>query len=52
LPIPKGLPSSLVQLRTAVWTGVTRDTMPLADVSRCGKTEKDSLNHLVGTQKN
>jgi hypothetical protein len=24
----KGLPSSLVQLRTAVWTGVTRDTMP------------------------
>ena len=23
---PKGQPSSLVQLRTAVWTGVTRDT--------------------------
>src|ERR1700730_7482534 len=26
------LPSSLVQLRTAVWTGVTRDTMPTADL--------------------
>ena len=25
---PKGQPSSPVQLRTAVWTGVTRDTMP------------------------
>src|SRR5262249_23323214 len=33
LPISKGLPSSLVQLRTAVWTGVTRDTMPGADIS-------------------
>ena len=26
-----GLPSSLVQLRSAVWTGVTRDTRPRAD---------------------
>src|SRR5215831_13655398 len=30
-PNPKGLPSSLVQLRAAVWTGVTRDTRPIAD---------------------
>jgi hypothetical protein len=28
LPNPKGPPSSLVQLRIAVWTGVTRDTRP------------------------
>src|SRR4030095_13125454 len=33
-PNPKGLPSSPVQLRSAVWTGVTRDTRPGADVSR------------------
>jgi hypothetical protein len=26
LPNPKGLPSSLVQLRATVWTGVTRVT--------------------------
>jgi hypothetical protein len=32
LPTSKGPPSSLVQLRTAVWTGVTRDTMPIADM--------------------
>src|ERR1700730_15613806 len=32
LPTSKGLPSSLVQLRSAVWTGVTRDTMPQADI--------------------
>src|SRR5271156_2632583 len=31
-PNPKGLPSSLVQLRIAVWTGDTRDTMPGADL--------------------
>ena len=31
LPTSKGPPSSLVQLRTAVWTGVTRDTMPQAE---------------------
>src|SRR6516162_3991347 len=34
LPISKGLPSSLVQLRTAVWTGVTRDTTPLPTIRR------------------
>ena len=28
----KGLPSSLVQLRIAVWTGVTRDTRPEPDM--------------------
>jgi hypothetical protein len=28
-PNPQGLPSSPVQLRSAVWTGVTRDTGPL-----------------------
>src|SRR5262249_61842266 len=27
------LPSSPVQLRSAVWTGVTRDTRPLADLA-------------------
>ena len=27
------IPSSLVQLRIAVWTGVTRDTRPLAEVA-------------------
>src|SRR6516164_2447143 len=31
---PRGLPSSLVQLRNAVWTGGTRDTRPRADVDR------------------
>jgi len=32
LPNSKGPPSSLVQLRFAVWTGVTRDTRPIAEV--------------------
>jgi hypothetical protein len=32
LPTSKDLPSSLVQLRIAVWTGDTRDTRPKADV--------------------
>jgi hypothetical protein len=31
LPTSKDLPSSLVQLRIAVWTGVTRDTRPTPD---------------------
>jgi hypothetical protein len=31
LPNPKDLPSSLVQLRIAVWTGDTRDTRPEPD---------------------
>jgi len=31
-PNPKDLPSSPVQLRSAVWTGVTRDTGPATDV--------------------
>jgi hypothetical protein len=30
---PKGPPSSLVQLRTAVWTGDTSDTQPESDMS-------------------
>ena len=30
---PKGQPSSLVQLRTAVWTGATRDTLPGGDIT-------------------
>jgi hypothetical protein len=30
--ISKDLPSSLVQLRNAVWTGDTRDTMPEPDI--------------------
>jgi hypothetical protein len=29
--VPKGPPSSLVQLRIAVWTGDARDTMPITD---------------------
>src|SRR6266852_6368398 len=36
LPTSKDLPSSLVQLRTAVWTGATRDTRPISDVSGVG----------------
>jgi len=34
LPNPKDLPSSLVQLRIAVWTGDTRDTRPKPEVVR------------------
>ena len=34
MPIPKGLPSSLVQLHTAVWTGDIRDTRPMSDIGR------------------
>jgi hypothetical protein len=34
LPTSKGLPSSLVQLRSAVWTGDTRDTRPQPVISR------------------
>jgi hypothetical protein len=34
LPTSKGPPSSLVQLRTAVWTGDARDTKPDSDISR------------------
>ncbi len=30
-PNPKGPPSSLVQLRSAVWTGDARDTEPQTD---------------------
>jgi hypothetical protein len=33
LPNSKDLPSSLVQLRIAVWTGVTRDTRPEPDIT-------------------
>ena len=32
MPNSKDLPSSLVQLRIAVWTGATRDTRPRAAV--------------------
>ncbi len=32
MPNPKGPPSSLVQLRSAVWTGDTRDTRPYATI--------------------
>src|SRR6202022_3208764 len=32
LPTSKDLPSSLVQLRSAVWTGDTRDTRPISDI--------------------
>ena len=34
MPNSKDLPSSLVQLRIAVWTGVTRDTRPNSDNPR------------------
>jgi hypothetical protein len=34
LPNPKGPPPSLVQLRFAVWTGVTRDTRPISDIGQ------------------
>src|ERR1700758_126313 len=32
LPTSEGPPPSLVQLRCAVWTGVTRDTRPNSDI--------------------
>jgi hypothetical protein len=32
LPASKGPPSSLVQLRTAVWTDDARDTRPISDI--------------------
>jgi hypothetical protein len=32
VPTSKGPPSSLVQLRIAVWTGDTRDTLPIGDI--------------------
>jgi hypothetical protein len=32
LPNPKGPPSSLVQLRVAVWTGYARVTRPGTDI--------------------
>jgi hypothetical protein len=34
LPTSKDLPSSLVQLRSAVWTGDTRDTRPNSDIGK------------------
>src|SRR5258706_9962621 len=34
LPTSKGPPSSLVQLRIAVWTCDTRDTRPISDIGR------------------
>jgi hypothetical protein len=43
LPNSKGPPSSLVQLRSAVWTGDTRDTTPAADIAcarRCLRTSR------------
>ena len=36
----EGLPSSLVQLRSAVWTGDTRDTKPISDIRRWGYTPR------------
>jgi hypothetical protein len=36
LPTSKDLPSSLVQLRSAVWTGDTRDTRPDSDIRGTG----------------
>ena len=41
---PKGPPSSLVQLRIAVWTGDARDTMPKAEIAG------PLFDHLVGKQ--
>jgi hypothetical protein len=32
LPTSKDVPSSLVQLRNAVWTGDTRDTRPISGI--------------------
>src|ERR1700738_4379849 len=48
LPTSKGLPSSLVQLRTAVWTGVTRDTMPQPD--SCSAAKGVLFDDLVGAE--
>jgi hypothetical protein len=39
-PNPKGLPSSLIQLRSAVWTGVTRDTRPAPDIECASHHER------------
>ena len=43
---PKGQPSSLVQLRTAVWTGVTRDTRPIPDLDGSAARER-LIDHFV-----
>jgi hypothetical protein len=40
LPTSKGPPSSLIQLRTAVWTGDTRDTMPNPEVALLIRAKK------------
>jgi hypothetical protein len=45
----KDLPSSRVQLRSAVWTGDTRDTRPKADVREprmSNQVAQADLNHL------
>jgi tetratricopeptide (TPR) repeat protein len=43
LPTSKDLPSSLVQLRIAVWTGVTRDTGPIPD-AECASQHADNVD--------
>ena len=43
------IPSSLVQLRIAVWTGVTRDTRPLADLTGFGSRLHGTVGKRVGS---
>ena len=47
----RGPPSSLVQLRTAVWTGVTRDTMPLPDSCTAVKKHHHSITSSAAEMK-
>ena len=41
---PKGPPSSLVQFRTAVWTGDARDTRPKPDAMRAAEQRQPLLH--------
>jgi hypothetical protein len=43
LPTSKGPPSSLVQLRIAVWTGDTRDTRPKAVIAGTEIPQRSSV---------
>src|SRR5262245_24182405 len=45
----KGPPSSLVQLRAAVWTGVTRVTRPRADMRRVAIPQRSEPPDLIVT---
>jgi hypothetical protein len=47
----KDLPSSLVQLRSAVWTGDTRDTRPKADITSGSRANCGAIYFASGHTK-